>query len=539
MTQLVNFDLTRRLCTMAAVLLAVLSSNSMATQEKGKKLPTPSQSMAGGLPTVPPVTPPAIAPPDGILPVDRAWESKHYRVRVWICTDGSPVLQDILPAVTSDVGRFATIVDASGWEVFAETAPHPWFWRCFRDFHKPDQLVNFETLSELKFDDKLMIVRLVNLGHVIDCQTREYDLTTGQLGPIQIRQSSQLENIGQLVTDSIQSAFMPLARIEEVPLDGSVVIRSRGIKSCVQVHMDEQLNWVASTNLGSPVSIKPDDKFLPILRKVNRSDQLESLEPIPFTYLTIDRIEGSLVYGQVQSAVRAPLSGRTSKRLQKLALVIRPPARPTTLKVVASDNPNLALEGVEVFARRAQDKKEDASDFLGKTDWRGIIEIPPGTEGLRLIYLKRGAKAIKKLPIMPGYHDSLTTEVENDEARLFAEGVILGIQSEILDLVVQRLAFESRIAELLERNMVARARSILEKYQELPTNQKLVSSLSDEETRLTTQAKTRKEQDYIKGMFNSIRKALDGKIKETREVEIRQKIQAASAAASANESPAK
>ena len=206
---------------------------------------------------------------------------------------------------------------------------------------------------------------------------------------------------------------------------------------------------------------------------------------------------------------------------------------------MASDNPNLVLEGVEVFARKPQDKKEDASDFLGKTDWRGIIEIPPGTEGLRLIYLKRGAKAIKKLPIMPGYHDSLTTEVENDEARLFAEGVILGIQSEILDLVVQRLAFESRIAELLERNMVARARSILEKYQELPTNQKLVSSLSDEETRLTTQAKTRKEQDYIKGMFNSIRKALDGKIKETREVEIRQKIQAASAAASANESPAK
>ena len=526
-----SLDLSRRICTTAVVLLSVLSSSVIALQEKGATRPTPNPSISGGLPTVPSVSTTANLPPDGILPIDRAWESKHYRVRVWICTDGSPVLQDILPTVKTDVGRLSMIVDASGWEVFVETAPHPWFWRCFRDFHNPNQLVKFETLSELKFDDKLMIVRLVDLGHGIDCQIREYDLTTGQMGPIQIRQSSQLNNIGQLVTDSIHAAFMPLARIEEVSLDGSVVIRSRGINSCVQVHMDEQLNWIVSSNLGSPVLIKPDDKFLPILRKTNRSDLLESLEPIPFTFLTIDRIEGTLVFGQVQSAVRAPLSGRTSKRLQKLALVIRPPARPTSLKVVASDNPKLVLEGVEVFARRPQDKQGDASEFLGKTDWNGIVVVPPGTEGLRLIYLKRGARAIKKLPIMPGFHDSLTTEVVNDEARLFAEGVILGIQSEILDLVVQRLVFESRIAEMLEKNMVARARSTLEKYQELPSNQKLISSLSDEETRLTTQAKTRKEQDYIKNMFLNINRVLNGKIAETREVEIRQKIQSASAAA--------
>jgi hypothetical protein len=212
--------------------------------------------------------------------------------------------------------------------------------------------------------------------------------------------------------------------------------------------------------------------------------------------------------------------------LQKLALVIRPQAKTTRLRLVALDNPKQPMEGLEVYSRRTDAQKDDASEFLGKTDWRGVIDIPPGSEALRLIYLKRGARALKKVPLIPGFSDQLSTEVPNDEARLFAEGVILGVQTEILDLVVQREVYEQKIGAELENNNLDAAQKDLVAYEQLPTAQKLASTLADEEARLTIQAKSKKEIDFIKNMFGRIREVLQTKVANTKEAELRQKIQA-------------
>jgi hypothetical protein len=127
--------------------------------------------------------------------------------------------------------------------------------------------------------------------------------------------------------------------------------------------------------------------------------------------------------------------------------------------------------------------------------------------------------------LIPGFRDNLATEVPNDEARLFAEGVILGVQSEVLDLVVQREVYEQKIAEEIEKNKFDQAREDLELYQQLPTAQKLASTLADEEARLTIQAKSKKEIDFIKSMFSRIREVLQSKVANTKEAELRQKIQ--------------
>jgi hypothetical protein len=155
-----------------------------------------------------------------------------------------------------------------------------------------------------------------------------------------------------------------------------------------------------------------------------------------------------------------------------------------------------------------------------------VIDIPPGSEALRLIYLKRGARALKKVPLIPGFSDQLSTEVPNDEARLFAEGVILGVQTEILDLVVQREVYEQKIGAELENNNLDAAQKDLVAYEQLPTAQKLASTLADEEARLTIQAKSKKEIDFIKNMFGRIREVLQTKVANTKEAELRQKIQA-------------
>ncbi|MFN9880758.1 MAG: hypothetical protein ACK557_20000, partial [Planctomycetota bacterium] len=359
----------------------------------------------------------------------------------------------------------------------------------------------------------------------IETQVRELDLTTRQWGALQSRLTPQPENLAPAVTDAIRFAFMPLANIEVVPMDSTAVLRARGLDSSLQTRMDEQLNWVTSRNTGSPVSIREEDNFLPVLRRVDRSGKLESLEAVDYTFINTDKIEGTKITGYVHSSARAPLSGRTSKRLQKLALVIRPQPRPTRLRLVALDNPKQPMEGLEVYSRRTDAQKDAPSELLGKTDWRGVIDIPPGDEALRLIYLKRGTRALKKVPLIPGFRDQLATEVPNDEARLFAEGVILGVQTEILDLVVQREVYEQKIAAELENNNLTAAQDDLVAYEQLPTAQKLASTLADEEARLTIQAKSKKEIDFIKNMFGRIRDVLQTKVANTKEAELRQKIQ--------------
>jgi hypothetical protein len=92
-------------------------------------------------------------------------------------------------------------------------------------------------------------------------------------------------------------------------------------------------------------------------------------------------------------------------------------------------------------------------------------------------------------------------------------------------LVVQREVYEQKIAEEIEKNKFDVAREDLELYQQLPTAQKLASTLADEEARLTIQAKSKKEIDFIKSMFSRIREVLQSKVANTKEAELRQKIQ--------------
>ncbi|MFN9750861.1 MAG: hypothetical protein ACK57U_05680 [Planctomycetota bacterium] len=502
-------------------LVLALAAGSLGAQQPevpidGRELPKPEAKAEPALPE---------APADGVLPIGRAWELSHYRVRVWMMTDGSAALTSLLPGLMDDIRRESIRIDASGWELLVGKAPNPWFWRCARYIQKPEALQGIESLPELKFDDKLMLVLLRDTGLGIETQVRELDLTTRQWGALQSRLTPQPENLAPAVTDAIRFAFMPLANIEVVPMDSTAVLRARGLDSSLQTRMDEQLNWVTSRNTGSPVSIREEDNFLPVLRRVDRSGKLESLEAVDYTFINTDKIEGTKITGYVHSSARAPLSGRTSKRLQKLALVIRPQPRPTRLRLVALDNPKQPMEGLEVYSRRTDAQKDAPSELLGKTDWRGVIDIPPGDEALRLIYLKRGTRALKKVPLIPGFRDQLATEVPNDEARLFAEGVILGVQTEILDLVVQREVYEQKIAAELENNNLTAAQDDLVAYEQLPTAQKLASTLADEEARLTIQAKSKKEIDFIKIMFGRIRDVLQTKVANTKEAELRQKIQ--------------
>ena len=276
--------------------------------------------------------------------------------------------------------------------------------------------------------------------------------------------------------------------------------------------------------MGSPVWVRNDDRFLPIIRRTDRSGEISQLEPIEFTFLSISEVDGADVTTKIQSYHRAPLAGRTSKRAQKLALVIRPPEQSTELKFVSRDDEEYPLEGFEVYSRRVGAEKEEASEYLGVSDWRGLISIPPSEHGLRIIYVKRGNRPLKKLPVMPGLYSRLQTTLPNDEARLNAEGIIKGLESEILNLVAQRALYEKRIDNAVNKNKIELAEKIFELYDDLPKPDSMMLRMSNDESRLKSQTSDKRERAFIDQMFGGLREMVSTSLSTSESYELRQKI---------------
>lgn len=474
---------------------------------------------------------------------NQPWESRPYKVRVWICSTDSPEIAASIPQLSSRLMRRAELADPSAWRVEVEPAPGSWRTQLLSFINNGIEIESLATAEVLDGFDKLIAVCLSHDSGQIRCRVREFDVQTGQWGAVLDRNCPQARDLSPTLFSAIRRVFMPLARIDRVSGDGEVFVRVRAINSCVESDIED---GTVSAIEASPVWVRPEDRFLPIIRKVDRDGNLAALEPIPFTYLTIDSLAGSRVVCRAHSRQRTPLGGRSSKRAKKLALVIRPPESGTRLKLVSRDSDNRPLSGYEIFSRpptkpaiKLQPEapattppptKPPKSEFLGLTDWRGIVEIPPTDDGLRLIYVKRGNRSLMKLPIIPGLYDEVITKVPDDEARLNAEGIAQGFQIEILNLIAQRELFQAQVKSSLKRKDVDTAKQTLAQFQKLESPQDLKIRLANEESSLRNTTSNKRELDQISGMFQQLRTLVNASMKGDIESKLQASIQQATGA---------
>ena len=508
---------------------------------------------------------------------DRAWEYRPYQVAVWFCLDGSPALNSVYRTVALDVTRRSELVDPSGWDLTTGLAPSKWRHRFSKYLEQPEKLADVAELESIQTYDKLMIVCINSDFGQTNVRVRELDITTQQWGPVVERNLAQLSGLGPSIMDGIMRAFMPLAKIDRIDqisyedesgrkrIRKEVVMQIRGIQSSVTTRktyrpgsleannepgesdpladnpsadptatadspqdgpqtQEDWFEWTAEHIESSPVYFRDQDRMLPVIRRTDRKGNLVKLEPIEFTYLTVSEQAGPVVKASIESYHRAPLAQRKSKRAQKLALVIRPPENTTTLYLYAPGKEKSPLEGFEIWSRRPGSSIDEKSDFLGKTNWRGGFDIPPSPDGLRIIYVKRGARALRRLPVIPGLYDSVSTQLPNDETRLFAEGIITGLQNEILSLVIRREVLEAEIAAALEEDDLETAKSALKDLKDLDTPTDFKNSMSEDESLLKLKTSDTRETDYITKRFESLRKLLDSQITKSRQNEFIEKV---------------
>ena len=460
--------------------------------------------------------------------LERAWESRPYRVAVWLCLDGSPELNAIYPKLVDEVTNLSELVDPSGWDLAVGMAPSQWRWKFQQSIHQTAECQGFETLPMLEPYDKLIVVCLNARYGMVYMRLREFDLQTRQWGTLLERESAQMSRIPAGIISALKIAFMPLARIDRVVQKNSqdeVFAQMRAVDACYRTELNSDLEWEVVPIAGSPVFVSKDDRLLPVIRRTDRQGNLVKLAPIDFTFLAIEETDGSQLKCSVQSSQRAPLAGRKSKRAEKLALVIRPPQKSTKLILESRTDPIIPLEGLEVWSRRPGANADEPSEFLGKTDWRGSIEIPPASEGLRLVYVSRGSRALRKLPIIPGLYPELQTNVTNDETSLYAEGLILGLEKELLSLVIQRKILESDIAAALSDKQLEQAKETFARYQALESPREIKNRMADSEVRLKTLTQDKRELEFISKRFEDLRLLLNSEVVKSQESALQEEIQ--------------
>lgn len=392
------------------------------------------------------------------------WELTPYRVQIVLATADNGRLDPDLAATLGKqvVDRLDSLVGAA-WltePVRAEGAL------------RHQMLDDLSTLSledlpaEILEADKVIVVAVQSDARATSIGAREFDVRTQAWGAPVERQVLQARPLDNEVVRAVLAAFAPLALVDDV--EGKNVALK--VRAAALAPRDPSLTPVA-----------PGDLFRPITRYNERDGSLKKIQVVPFTYVMIDELRDAVAQGTVYSGLRSPLAARRRGRTEQLALAIKSPAGTTALALRSRTEPDRPLAGYEVYAYGPNDK---TTVLLGRSDGDGIVEIPPGPQALRIVVVKSGGEFLARLPIVPGLEPVVEASMMSDDERIAAEGFIVGLQEELVDLVVRREVLMALIRARLADGNVEEAERLNDELAELRTREQFALLLDAQKQRM-------------------------------------------------------
>jgi len=341
--------------------------------------------------------------------------------------------------------------------------------------------------------DKRFTVELTAQAGAWSVAVRELDVRTGKEGPTVRRDVLQPAKLIDGAWDAVLEAFRPVARIVDVEI-------TRKSEAAPPVQSGAVIQLRAGRLPGADthaINASRGALFRPILRRMSRGrsadDEASESRVVPWTYLVAERVSSDGRIGcRVETGLRAPLPARPSRRTRRLALMVRPQPRPTTLEVRARAGENEPLPDFEILLASNDDQPPT---MLGLTDHRGRFVLPDahsrgataglpnsaedphpsplpegeGTSRLPIIVLVRsGERTLARLPIVPGLEETVTAYVPDDRPRLRAEAFTSALGERLIDVALQREILMARARLMAEQGEMAEARSLVNELTSLP-----------------------------------------------------------------------
>ena len=370
--------------------------------------------------------------------------------------------------------------------------------------------------EEVLSGDKVMLVSIRDTSSMFRIQARELDCRTRFWGPTIKRPVTQPLQVAHETFTALADAFAPLARIERI--DGKTAfcrVRAGGL---------------IQENESSPIAIRRGDVLRPMYRRNNREGQPILLQVIPWTFLHVSSNTGTLLNCNVHTGIRSPLRGRSTSRTQRYGLGIRPVHARTQLQLNSTNDTAQTLTGYDIYskdpvlettAEPSSKQPKTLPPYFGRSDWRGIVEIPKGKIPLRIIYVKNGNNLLARLPIVPGLEELQIAEMRNDDPRLLAEDYTRQIHARVIGLVTARQLIVARVEQRVKDQKNDEAKTLIEELRQLPTRDDIAAMIEDYQNRVAaeidrfpaTKARSRQDLNNTQGkidrLFGNVRALLD------------------------------
>lgn len=441
------------------------------------------------------------------------WELTPYRVQVILATGPAPELtpefrsqmtQDLLSRVDALVGAAwnATVIEAPpvlqravlrDLEAVSAELVEEALWP--EEEEEPsvpgsdEGLAEEEPRPDLDSLDKVILVAIVSGSTGYDVAARELDVHTRQWNaPARVR-AWQFAKLRDAAFRAVWKAFAPLAQIVSVEgKDVALRLRAVGFPS-----RDKTV-----------AAVGPGAVFRPVIRHNDRSGKLHGVNPIPWTFLTVEEVLQTGLTCKLHSGMRTPLSGRRRGRFEQLALSVVAPNKPTRLLLRSRTDTEEVLPGYDVYSHPPDSK---TTTLVGRTDRLGSVIVPPGGHPLRVLLVKNGGAFLARLPLVPGVEAETTATIANDSQRLEAEGFITGLQEELVDLVTRREVLLAQIRSRIEENKLDEAAKLVQDLRTLDGRDDFALYLEQEQKKVFSA--DRLIQARIDSMFSKTRKLVN------------------------------
>ncbi len=429
----------------------------------------------------------ALAPTPRLWATD-SWAASPYRIHVWLACEPVPEIVATADRMPAEIRQVAEATFGAAWEL--EVAP------------PPSELLfsQLESLADITLEaiaaadaallerDKLFLVAVRPMNGGWTVTTRELDCRTRSWQAIRRLVVRQTDRLGQAVGDEIIRAFTPIGLV------------GRSLDDHVEVTMRAGLltGGAELERLMPP----PGSVLRTVLRKNDRLGKLapNGVQAIPWTLLQVEAIDFADATCSIVSGLRNPFRSRSTRQVEKIALLARPTLDQTVLRLVAKGDTNTTLTGYDIYARLPGEK---TSTFVGRTDWRGQVVVKRDQDPIKIMYVKNGGRLLARLPLVPGFETTTIAELVDDSARLEAEGFLTGIQEQMVEVMARQQVYAIRIRRALENQQLDKAESLLDELSSLPTREDLLLAVRDRQQALTSD--NRAVQDRIDRMFRETR----------------------------------
>ncbi len=448
--------------------------------------------------------------PESLLSAETLWEWAPYRINVqidlteeaalFLCPHerGTAILEEIDRSLRQEARNWV----GGLWEIEVGAGRFPEGLR-FETSLPGTALVNDPGAVPESWAgfDKVVFVRIEIVSGELRVKSREFDVRTQTVsnGVPQIVYTPP--ELAGSVFEAMRSSFVPLAKIESIKAQ-EVILRLRGGELArKRERTPEDSGAVAA--LDCPFErIEPGSVFVPLLRSFRRNGELEAIQPVPWTALAVESQEGSRIVSRLESTLQVPLRNRGRGRTEQLALLPRIQPEPTRLvlqprnppapkkrgtadkKVVPPVDPGqrIAFLPKYVISESIPDNENDL--FLGETDINGMFSIPY-REGnpIRYFFVKQEGVLLARFLLVQGVYTEYPLPIPDDAVRVAAEGALIGLQEEVIDLTARKAILVGQIEKYTAKGDNESLAKAQREIQRLKTKEQIVAQLEAEKQR--------------------------------------------------------